>query len=86
MTESRTIAGSVHDAIDEITTAVEDIHKSVAEVPLTLLGELTPFADTVAEVRTTQVHAIEAIYGLIRRINHRVRDVTTGTTAGREHA
>ena len=37
MTQTRTIAASVHDAIDEITTAVEDIHKSVAEVPLTIL-------------------------------------------------
>ena len=78
MTQPRTIAASVHDAIDEITTAVEDIHKSVAEVPLTLLGEITPFGDTIAEVKTTQDHAIEAIYGLVRRINHRVRDVTTG--------
>ena len=80
MTKPRTIAASVHDAIDEITTAVEDIHKSVAEMPLTLLGEITPFADTLAEVKTTQDRAIEAIYGLVRRINHRVRDVTTGAS------
>ena len=79
MTESRTLAATVHDAIDEVTTAVEDIHKSVADIPLTLLSELTPFADTLAEVKTTQDHASEAIYGLVRRINHRVRDVTTGS-------
>lgn len=86
MTQTRTIAASVHDAIDEITTAVEDIHKSVAEVPLTILGEIIPFGDTIAEVKTTQGHAIEAIYSLVRRINHRVRDVTAGAPSARESA
>ena len=81
MTEHRSLAATVHDAIDEVTSAVEDIHKSVADIPLTLLSELTPFTDTLAEVKTTQDHAIEAIYGLVRRINHRVRDVTTGSPA-----
>lgn len=82
MTDRRSLAATVHDAIDEVTTAVEDIHKSVADLPLTLLGELTPFTGTLADVRTTQAHAIEAIYDLVRRINHRVRHVTTGAPPG----
>ncbi len=86
MTQPRSLATTVHDAIDEVTSAVEDIHKEVAHIPLTLLSELTPFADTLNEVRTTQDHAIEAVYDLVRRINHRVRDVTTGTRSARESA
>ena len=85
MTESRSLAATVHDAIDEVTTAVEDIHKQVADIPLTLLGEITPFKDTLDEVKTTQDHAIEAVYDLVRRINHRVRDLTT-TAPTRESA
>jgi hypothetical protein len=32
-TTSDSLASTIHDAIDEVTTAVEDIHRSIAEVP-----------------------------------------------------
>jgi hypothetical protein len=75
MTE--TVAGSIHDAIDDVTTTVEEIHRSIAEVPLDLLAGFTPFTETIAEVRTVQAQSIGAVYDLIREVNDRVRRLTT---------
>jgi hypothetical protein len=77
MTEPRTIVATVHDAIDDATAAIEGVHKSVAEFPLIVLGEITPFKDTLDEVKVTQDQTIEAVYGLVRSINAQVRRLTT---------
>ena len=78
MNESRTIASTVHDMIDGVSTAVEDIHRAVAEYPLTVLGELTPptFRETIDDVKTTQDQTLEAVYGLVRSINAQARRIT----------
>ncbi len=81
MTDSRGIAAAVHDAIDEVTSAVEDIHKSIAGFPLDVLGEIAPLKDTVGQVKNTQAQTIAAVYGLVRRVNDRVRQLTTGADA-----
>lgn len=81
MSEPRSLTAAVHDVIDDVATAVEDIHKSVADFPLTVLGEITPFTGTLREVRVTQDQTIEAVYGLVRTINDRVRRFTTGAAA-----
>jgi hypothetical protein len=78
MSESRTIASTVHDMIDGVSTAVEDIHRAVAEYPLTILGELTPPAlkETVDEVKATQDQTLEAVYGFVRSVNAQARRLT----------
>lgn len=81
MTDPRRIAATVHDVIDNVTAAVEDVHKSVAEFPLTVLGEITPFKDTLDEVKVTQDQTIETVYGLVRSINAQVRRLTTNGVA-----
>ena len=81
MTETRSIAATIHDVIDDVATAVEDIHKSVAEFPLTVLGEITPLKDTLHDVKVTQDQTIEAVYAFVRTINHQVRRLTS-TLAG----
>jgi hypothetical protein len=77
MTERQRIAATVHDAIDDVTAAVEGIHKSVADFPLFVLGEITPFKHTLEEVKDTQDQTIGAVYGLVRSINAQVRRLTT---------
>ena len=72
MTDPRRIAATVHDVIDNVTAAVEDVHKSVADFPLTVLGEITPFKDTLDEVKVTQDQTIEAGTGS-SLINAKVR-------------
>jgi hypothetical protein len=77
MSESRSLSAAVHEAIDDVTTAVESIHQAVAELPLAVLAEITPFKETLDEVKATQHDAIEAVYGLVRSINHQVQRVTS---------
>ena len=77
MTKSRSIPATVHDVIDDVTTAVEGVHKSVADFPLIVLGEITPFKHTLDDVKVTQDKTIEAVYGLVRSINAQVRRLTT---------
>src|SRR5439155_3724448 len=73
MTESRSIAATVHAVIDDVTTAVEDIHKSVAEFLFTMLGEITPFKETLDDVKVTQEQTIGAVDGLGRTSKDQVR-------------
>jgi hypothetical protein len=78
MTATTRLATTIHDAIDDVTTAVEDIHKSVADLPLDVLKVITPLDRTLEEVRAVQGRSIAAVYGLVRRVNGRVREVTAG--------
>jgi uncharacterized protein with von Willebrand factor type A (vWA) domain len=77
MSQTKTVAGAVHDAIDNVTTTVEEIHRSVADIPLDILGGIAPLRDTVEEVRRVQSRSITAVYDLVREVNDRVRDLTT---------
>jgi hypothetical protein len=73
-----TLTPVVHDTIDEVARAVEDIHKSVADFPLDLLGRLTSLETKLEPVRDGQARSIAALYGLVRHVNDRVRQLTTG--------
>lgn len=81
MTGPRRIAATVHDVIDDVTSTATDIHKSVADFPLQVLGEITPFKETLDDVKVTQDRMIDAIYGLVRSINTQVRRLTTSDAA-----
>lgn len=83
MTERSTagVAGTIHDAIDEVTTTVENIHRSIAELPFEVLGNVAPLTETIQEARSLHAQSVGAVYGLIRRVNDQVRQLTTGATA-----
>ena len=76
MSRAREFASTIHNVIDESTTAVEDIHKSVAALPLKTLATIKPLEQPLREVQDVQDRSIGAVYGLIRRINDRVEQFT----------
>jgi hypothetical protein len=78
VTANRSLVSTIHDAIDGVTTTVEEIHRSVADLPLEALGSITPLKDALDEVRAAQDRSIAAVYELIRTVNARVRRLTTG--------
>lgn len=78
MNTTTTLATTIHDAIDDVTTAVEGVHRSVADLPLDVLGAITPLQATLEEVRTIQTRSIAAVYDIVRSVNERVRHLTTG--------
>jgi hypothetical protein len=71
------IAARIHAAIDEVTSAVEDIHRSIAAVPLAAAAAIEPLEKPVAEVREIQERSISAAYGLVRRVNQRIGALTS---------
>jgi hypothetical protein len=62
----------IEDAVDKGTTTVEEIHKSIADLPLRLLEQSDLLRGGTKEVRRVQDRTIGAVYDLIRGINHRV--------------
>ena len=51
---------------------MEEIHKSIADLPLKILEESELLKEPAKEVRRVQDHTIGAIYDLIREINQQV--------------
>jgi hypothetical protein len=62
----------IQDAIDKGATTVEEIHKSIVDLPLRILEESELLRGPAKEVMRVQDHTIGAIYDLIRDINRRV--------------
>jgi hypothetical protein len=75
--ELETLANTVHDAIDTVTTAVEGIHRSIADLPLDVLAGFGPFSETFESVKAVQAQSIGVVYELVRDVNDRVRRITT---------
>ena len=62
----------IQEAIDEGATTVEEIHKSIADLPLKILEDNELLPQTTKEVRRLQDHTIGAIYDVIRDVNEKV--------------
>jgi hypothetical protein len=67
--EVRRLAHLVQKTIDEGADSVEEIHRSIARMPLDVLERLDLFKEMVEDVRKVQDTSIGAIYGLIHKVN-----------------
>ena len=70
--ERKALARFIQDAIDKGATTVEDIHKSIADLPLRILEESELLKEPAKEVQRVQDHTIGAVYDVIRGINRQV--------------
>jgi hypothetical protein len=96
MTKHRqSLAELVEETVDKSATTIEEIHKSIADLPLKLLEESELLRKPAREVRRLQDRAIGAIYDVVRDANRRVaklvsdlieRQTSRGTQAGRAAA
>jgi polyhydroxyalkanoate synthesis regulator phasin len=78
MTASRKrITKMIQEAIDRGATTVEEIHKSVADLPLRILEERESLRRPAKEVRRVQDRSIGAVYDLIRKINAQVGNLAS---------
>jgi hypothetical protein len=64
------LAEAIESAIDRGTARVENIHKSIADLPFKMLEERELLRAPAREVRRVQNRAIKAVYDLVRTINH----------------
>ena len=70
--EVRKLADLVQKEIENGATTVEEIHKSIARLPLDILERLDVFEEMVKDVRKVQDASIGAVYDVIRKVNHEV--------------
>ena len=80
----RKLADVVKREVDAGADTVEEIHTSIARMPLDVLAKLDIFEQTVKDVRKVQETSIGAIYDLIRKVNHEVAALAKELLAGRE--
>ncbi len=72
MSDRKTLTKLIQDSIDKGATTVEEIHKSIAELPLRVLERRERLRGPAKEVRHVQDHTIGAIYDLIRKVNEEI--------------
>lgn len=70
--DRKTLIRFVQDAIDKGATTVEEIHKSIADLPLKILEESELLKEPAKEAKRLQDHTLGAIYAVIRDINEQV--------------
>jgi hypothetical protein len=70
--DRKTLVRFIHDAIDKGATTVEEVHKSIADLPLRILEESDILKEPAKEVKRVQDHTLGAIYRAILQINEQV--------------
>jgi hypothetical protein len=76
--DRKTLIRFVQDAIDKGATTVEEIHKSIADLPLKILEESELLKEPAKEAKRLQDHTLGAIYRVIRDINEQVGTYASG--------
>ena len=72
MSEDKALTKLVEEAVDKGATPAEEIHRSIAELPITILEQLGVLEETRHEVKKVQDASIGAIYDVIRDVNHSI--------------
>jgi len=80
----RKLADVVRREVDAGANTVEEIHRSIARMPLEVFAKLDIFEQATKEVRKLQDTSIGAIYDLIRKVNHEVAALAKELLDGRE--
>jgi hypothetical protein len=75
--EAKRVAHLVQQTIDNGADTAEEIHRSIAKVPLDVLERLDVFKERVKDVRKVQDTSIGAIYDLIHKVNREVGKLAT---------
>ena len=65
----------VEHAVDRGARTVEEIHREIAGLPITLLETLGAPEDATQEIRRIQDRSIGAVYDVIRNVQHRVAEL-----------
>ena len=79
----RKLADVVQREVDAGANTVEEIHRSIARMPLDVLAKLDVCGATVKDVRKVQETSIGAIYDLIHKVNHEVGKLAKQLLDGR---
>ena len=83
---AKRVADLIQEAVDKGATTVEEVHKSIADLPLKMLEGVEFLKKPVKEMRRVQDRSIGAVYDLIRGINEQVAKLATDVLSRRRPA
>ena len=66
------LADWIQETIDRTATSIEEIHKSIAEIPLDLMRSGGVLEQTADDVSDLQERSLAAVYDVVRDANRRV--------------
>ena len=72
MRKNNTLAKLIQDSIDKGANTAEEIHKSIAELPLRVLQDTDILRGPAKEMMRVQDQTIGAIYDVIRDVNEKL--------------
>ncbi|HSP97973.1 MAG TPA: hypothetical protein VL049_12095 [Candidatus Dormibacteraeota bacterium] len=82
--EQQTLVKLIQDSIDKGATTVEEIHKSIADLPLKVLEGSELLKGPARDVRHLRDHTIGALYDVIRKVNREVGSLASELLAEAE--
>lgn len=77
MAQQQTSSRPLHDAVERSASAAEEIHRTIADLPLEVLERAGLFEKTVQEVRRIQNESIGAVYDTVRAVNRHVAELAS---------
>ncbi len=69
---------TVEGPIDEVIHAVEQIHRTVADVPFEILNRLGVMERSADEIKRIHDDSLTAIYTAVREVHHELTDLADG--------
>lgn len=78
LTRLEALKDLIQEAVDKGATTVEQIHQSIAAMPLEALEKRGLLDETAASLKEKQAATIGAVYDAIRRVNKEVGDLASG--------
>ena len=70
--EDKKVIELIEEAVDKGATNIEEIHRNIANLPLSMLERAGLLEGTTEKVRSLQDASIGAVYEVIRNVNHKV--------------
>jgi len=86
MPDERALTELIEEIVDRGASTVEEIHREIADLPLSVLDGLGLFERTTGHVRSVQETSIGAVYDLIRSVNHQVTTLAGALLGGERTA
>jgi hypothetical protein len=71
----RKLKDLVQELVDKGATTVEEVHKSIAALPLEVLEGIEGIGEKAGEIKEIQQKTIGNVYDIIRDVNNRVADI-----------
>jgi len=77
LTQIKKVKDNVQQMVDKGVASVEEIHKSIAEIPFAQIEKAAPerFKQYVEPVKNIQDTAIGTVYSVIRKINRQIGEM-----------